>query len=79
MLRGAWGLLIASALSACGQSQSKTYEFEYNGCNTGSHTFASLKEYCEGLQNSALNQGCAQGMRRQEFKQEGCEGEFKPN
>ena len=69
--------LALGALTSCGQS--KTYEMEFNGCKTGSHTFGSLKEYCEALQNTQLNNGCAQGMRRQQFQQDGCEGEFRPN
>lgn len=60
-------------LSACQPSSGKkddqklSYEFEYNGCNTGTHAFKSLAEYCDGLRDNDLNKGCATNLRAQEY------------
>ena len=48
-------------------SQTYTYQYSVNGCDTGKHTFHSTKEYCEGLANDRLNNGCAVEFRCQAF------------
>ncbi|WP_413293104.1 hypothetical protein ACLSU7_17085 [Bdellovibrio sp. HCB185ZH] len=66
-------------LSACQPSSNKKdeqkliYEFEYNGCNTGTHSFNTLAEYCDALTDNELNKGCAINMRAQEYVNR-CEG-----
>ncbi len=83
-------ILLTSALallSACDSSSSPSkdnhtlsYEFESNGCNTGSHTFNSLAAYCDGLRNDELNKGCAYDLRANAYANR-CEqqqGETKP-
>jgi hypothetical protein len=50
-------------------SQNLTYDDQENGCDTGSHSFSSLDDYCNGLQNEQLNKGCAQDLRKGDFQQ----------
>lgn len=59
-----------------GGSESLSYEYEYNKCKTERHTFDSRDAYCKGLQNRALNHGCAIILREQDFKQN-CPGTFQ--
>lgn len=47
---------------------SGTYQFEENGCATGSHEYTSLEQYCVQLLDESLNKGCAQRPRFDEFK-----------
>lgn len=72
---------LGAAVSGCAEekAESKTYkyEFTFNNCPTGSHSFSSLSDMCQALQNETLNQGCAQDMRRQYFEQQ-CPGTFTP-
>lgn len=72
-------------LSACGvaattnnqsQSESRSYELEENGCNTGKHQFSSLSEMCDALKNDSLNHYCAYSLRRSYFQQSNCPGTF---
>lgn len=60
------------------ESQLYVYSFEYNGCKTGEHQFNSIEALCAGLQDEALNKGCAQGMREDEFNFKSCPGTFSP-
>lgn len=69
-------------LSSCNISQdikneSLSYSLSVNGCETGSHSFASLSDYCTGLQNNTLNNNCAQTSRESLFNQK-CSGTFSP-
>ena len=59
------------------KTESLTYEYELNGCKTGSHTFSSKAEFCKGLQDQKLNKGCALSLREQTFKSDRCDGEFE--
>ena len=73
-------VIFTISLSACGSKDDTTttslsYDFTENGCKTGSHTFSSLAELCTGLQTDALNNGCALGLRQDEFKGR-CSGTF---
>lgn len=58
---------------------SRTYEFSYNGCHTGKHSFnantlSELKnKLCPALQNNTLNNNCAFSIR-QEYFIENCYG-----
>ena len=67
--------MIFLAILALGCGSSKTYEYEFNGCSTGRHTFSSDEEYCNGLKSSSKNNGCAVGMRKDAFEKE-CTGAF---
>ncbi len=75
--------LMLASVSACGSNQTDSqnsasrfvYDYEYNGCKTGSHSFNNLADLCSGLQNSALNNGCAYPLREEKFK-ESCPGTF---
>ncbi|KYG63222.1 hypothetical protein AZI86_16095 [Bdellovibrio bacteriovorus] len=49
------------------KNESLSYEFSYNGCNTGKHQFNSKAEMCQALQDNELNNGCAIGMRASHF------------
>jgi len=73
-------LLMAFGFSACGTGDDAAltnlkYDFTYNDCKTGSHSFSSVDEYCKGLQNDELNHGCAYFLREREFKSR-CQGQF---
>lgn len=75
-------LAAALALSACSlevaghkvlgggdnKSQNLSYEYSYNGCNTGKHEFSSQDDYCNGLKNDSLNNYCAINLRYNDFK-----------
>ena len=52
------------------------YEFTFNGCDTGKHTFSSLEAMCAGLESASLNGGCALAARQQFFGDE-CTGTFQ--
>jgi hypothetical protein len=57
---------------------SYTYSLDDNGCQTGSHSFYSLGDYCAALENNSLNNGCAQTERGNLFSQK-CPGGFSPS
>jgi hypothetical protein len=61
------------------ESKSETYRYEYesNGCNTGSHSFSNLGELCDALQSRATNRGCALSLRQDGFKDWNCPGTFQ--
>lgn len=52
-----------------------TYSMSVNDCETGSHTAATKKGYCENLANDSLNNDCARGLRRQVFDRDECAAE----
>jgi hypothetical protein len=62
-------LLAAGCNGGSGNSQGLTYDLNENGCDTGSHSFGSTADYCNGLRNNALNNGCAEGLRHETFTQ----------
>jgi hypothetical protein len=41
-----------------------SYEYTEGGYSTGRQTFDSLEDYCRGLQDEELNQGCAASQRQ---------------
>ena len=75
--------IITVSLSACGSSKTEaqnsqenlTYDYTENGCKTGSHSFSSLTDYCAGLENNQLNNGCAYDLRKSGFESR-CSGTF---
>ena len=85
--------LLAIGSAACGSSSSSpngapdtgvenqelTYQYNLNGCDTGSHQFPSLAAYCAGLESSSLNKGCALSMREQFFQQKCVGMTWTPN
>jgi len=76
-------LLITISVSACGSSKTDTqnsqtnltYDYTENDCKTGSHSFSSLTELCNGLENIQLNNGCAYDLRKSDFLSR-CSGAF---
>jgi hypothetical protein len=74
-------VLSLSSLAACGsteasdesKSEKYTYEFEFNGCKTGKHSFSSKSEYCEALLDDDLNHGCARSMREDMAAKKDCD------
>ncbi len=40
-----------------------TYEFSVNNCSTGRREFTTVKDYCDGMLNDALNNNCARDLR----------------
>ncbi|MGK5082093.1 hypothetical protein WDW37_02220 [Bdellovibrionota bacterium FG-1] len=77
-----WVLVIfagPAGLVSCGKSdQTFSYHFTINGCDTAEHFSSTLAEECGSLQNEALNNGCAQTLRKDFFAQIGCTGDFTP-
>jgi len=83
-------LVTAVAVSSCGGddkgdsatenksggSTTYTYELTENGCETGSHTFDSKTDYCEGLRSNNLNKGCAYSLRKYTYESNNCSGTF---
>ena len=74
------------AVVACEKKENKkseihtenySYQFKYNQCDTEKHEFTSMNELCVALQDEELNQGCAQNLRANHFK-ENCPGTFTP-
>jgi hypothetical protein len=67
------------AFVACGdvskstKSESLSYSFKVNGCDTGKKTFSDLASYCESLLNDEANNYCAVDMRQEMYKQR-CDG-----
>lgn len=57
--------------------QNWTYSLDVNGCQTGSHSFGSIEAYCDGLEDNALNNNCAQSARASLFASN-CPGVFSP-
>ena len=52
-----------------GSIVSLTYQLNENGCDTGSHTFNTRADYCAGLNDETLNNGCALDLRQQLIQQ----------
>lgn len=50
------------------KTEALSYEYSYNGCNTGRHEFPSQEAYCNGLKDDALNKYCAISIRYDDFK-----------
>ncbi|NCN27024.1 hypothetical protein GW915_05560 [bacterium] len=57
-------------------SESWSYHFIYNGCDTDKHTFASKQAMCDGLKDDSLNNYCAYSLRKEYFQQKSCAGSF---
>lgn len=85
MSKSSLSLLFASvsilALTACGNGTKKSisenstkteYSFEYNGCKTGVQTADSAVGNCRNLTNDALNNHCADWMRKDAFDKARC-------
>ncbi len=58
--------------STTNSSESYSYSFEYNGCNTGTQVADSQLGYCQNLANDALNHHCAQWMPKDAFDKSHC-------
>lgn len=61
------------SLVACGlqgtknsetSNESLSYDLKFNGCSTGRHEFKSSEDYCNGLTDEKLNNGCAIDLRK---------------
>lgn len=71
--------VIGGCFGACESStttQDLSYSFTFNGCETGEHSFSSLQELCEGLQDEDLNNSCARSLREEYFESQNCTGDF---
>jgi len=57
-----------------------TYSESINGveCTTGERKYDSKEDYCAGLKDEKLNNGCAKETRKQSFLAESCPGTFGP-
>jgi hypothetical protein len=89
-MRFIFACLLCSAIAfvvGCGKSDNfgnasadgtYTVEFKDNGCDTLKHVFNGLSNYCSGLEDEALNHGCAQPERREAFIVDHCPGTFQP-
>jgi hypothetical protein len=75
-IKFSFACLLLSMITACGSeskdSETLRYQFEQNGCNTGSHEFKKLEDMCQALKDDQLNQGCALSLRLDHFEQSGC-------
>ena len=54
-------------------SESYSYDYTFNGCKTGKHSFSNKKDYCNGLADEGRNNGCAGQLRCGAFLENGCE------
>jgi|GEM_PF-1721530 len=50
-----------------------TYEYKFNGCTTGKHSFSAKKDYCNALLDDALNANCARELRLENYNRQ-CTG-----
>lgn len=71
--------VLSLALGACqverGTKVSKeaySYDFEENGCKTQKQSSNSVQGICRKLEDHALNNYCAYGMRSAEFNRYNC-------
>lgn len=55
------------------KTESLSYSFSVNGCETGKKTFSDLNSYCQALVDEQANNYCAQNMRYEMYKQR-CDG-----
>lgn len=74
---------LAVLLTACGSdgkigtkvsktSEKYSYDFTDNGCKTNKQSSNSIDGLCRKLEDHALNNYCAYGMRAEEFKRYNC-------
>jgi hypothetical protein len=78
------GILLCAGFWGCGinfknekKTESLTYRFQENGCDTGTVNYANDEDYCEALKNDSRNNFCASGMRYQAFRAKKCAGIFR--
>jgi len=57
----------SSSAVDCNGGFEMTYQYSYNGCDTGEQKFCSIQAYCSGLKNESLNKGCAKQQRLEAF------------
>lgn len=83
-------ILFVSLLTACSQDSvssgsnngnvnekgTYTYQYRYNSCDTGEHTFNNKKNYCQALTDEKFNSGCALELRKDQYIKE-CGSDFK--
>lgn len=50
-------------------SNSFSYQFVDNGCDTGNHSYPELAAMCSALQDDALNNHCASEMRQDKYRE----------
>jgi hypothetical protein len=78
-----WALVLAMNVAACNSESESTsfersYQYSYNGCDTGKHQFTSLSSFCAGLKDYRRNNnGCAYSIRKYAFEEAGCSGVFQ--
>jgi hypothetical protein len=70
-------VFFAFSAMGCGSSDSKKYQFSFNGCDTGEHAFDSTEAYCAGLKSNSLNNGCAEALRKDAYERD-CGQTFFP-
>jgi hypothetical protein len=68
-------LALAFAAFGCGSNDSRNYTFSEGSCSTNTHNFDSQAAYCQGLESTSLNNGCALDMREAAFARD-CGGSF---
>lgn len=54
-------------VNATKNSQTYSYQFKVNGCDTGYRSYASRDEMCEALRDNAGNYNCAYNERYAKF------------
>lgn len=66
-------------MSGCeAKSESLSYQYSVNGCDTGKHDFSSNDEYCAGLKDyKGNNYGCAYSLRKDAYERASCAGTFE--
>ncbi|MES2964495.1 MAG: hypothetical protein V4760_11430, partial [Bdellovibrionota bacterium] len=48
-------IALFAACNAKKDDKTYTYEYEYNGCNTGRQEYGSVEDMCAGLKDDARN------------------------
>lgn len=87
MKKALLGLIMLVTLVGCGissESSTTSSDLSYNysltvgssSCTTGQRAYANTSDLCAKLQNSSLNNNCAQCQRQSRFQAEGCSGTF---
>lgn len=67
-------------LSACDlgkKTESYSYKYSENGCDTGNHNFSSKADLCASLKDEKTNGGCAYATRKDRYEKE-CGGSMDP-
>ena len=64
----------AAALAGCQRDDGRRndgnrYEYQGQGCTTGSQTYTTMAEYCQRLADESRNGYCATGRRYENFRQ----------